>query len=137
LAPSATTPARSAIALLVSTDSMIWHARLGHPGQDTLQRLSHSIGFFSTKSSHHTCHACCLGKHVCLSFSASNNVSAFPFQLLHCDVWTSPILSDSSYQYYLVILDDYSHYAWTFPLRHKFDVLPTLISSHAFVCTQF
>ncbi|WVZ94605.1 hypothetical protein U9M48_040475 [Paspalum notatum var. saurae] len=36
-----------------------------------------------------------------------------------------------------VILDDHSHFAWTFPLRHKSDVLPTLISFHAFVRTQF
>ena len=136
-APFAATPARPATALLASTDSTIWHARLGHPGQDTLQHLSHSIGFSCTKSSRHTCHACRLGKHVRLPFSASNNVSAFPFQLLHCDVWTSPILSNSGYQYYLVILDDYSHYAWTFPLCHKSDVLPTLISFHAFVRTQF
>jgi len=136
-APFAATPARPATALLASTASTIWHERLGHPGQDTLQRLSHSIGFSCTKSSRHTCHACRLGKHVRLPFSASNNVSAFPFQLLHCDVWTSPILSNSGYQYYLVILDDYSHYAWTFPLCHKSDVLPTLISFHAFVRTQF
>jgi histone deacetylase 1/2 len=34
-------------------------------------------------------------------------------------------------------LDDHTHYAWTFPLRHKSDVLPTLISFHAFVRTQF
>jgi len=108
-APFAATPAPPATALLASTDSTIWHARLGHLGQDTLQRLSHSIGFSCTKSSRHTCHACRLGKHVRLPFSASNNVSAFPFQLLHCDVWTSPILSNSGYQYYLVILDDYSH----------------------------
>ena len=36
-----------------------------------------------------------------------------------------------------VILDDFSHYVWTFPLRHKSDVLPTIISFHAFVNTQF
>jgi transposase InsO family protein len=56
---------------------------------------------------------------------------------LHCDVWTSPIMSNSGFKFYLVILDDYSHYAWTFPLRHKSDVLPTLISFNAFVRTQF
>ena len=36
-----------------------------------------------------------------------------------------------------MILDDYTHYTWTFPLHHKSDVLPTLISFHAFVRTQF
>jgi transposase InsO family protein len=46
-------------------------------------------------------------------------------------------MSNSGFKYYLVVLDDFSHYAWTFPLRHKSDVLPTLISFHAFVRTQF
>jgi len=35
------------------------------------------------------------------------------------------------------MLDDYSHYVWTFPLRRKSDVLATLVSFHAFVQTQF
>jgi transposase InsO family protein len=46
-------------------------------------------------------------------------------------------MSNSGFKFYLVVLDDHTHYAWTFPLRHKSDVLPTLISFHAFVRTQF
>jgi hypothetical protein len=44
------------------------------------------------------------------------------FELLHCDLWTSPISSASSFKYYLVILDDFMHFVWTFPLRNKSDV---------------
>ena len=102
-----------------------------------MRRVLHSFGFSCSKSGKHTCHACRLGKHVRLPFTTSNNVSSSPFDLLHCDVWTSPITSNSGFQFYLVVLDDYSHYVWTFPLRHKSDVLPTLISFHAFVRTQF
>lgn len=61
----------------------------------------------------------------------------FPFQLLHCDVWTSPIISNSGFKFYLVVMDDFSHFTWTFPLRRKSDVLPTIISFHVFVATQF
>jgi len=131
-----TSSSESAQALLSSTAADLWHARLGHPGRDALQHLSRSIGFTCTKSSPHTCHACQIGKHVRLPFHESSNVSSFPFQLLHCDVWTSPIISNSGYKFYLVILDDFSHFVWTFPLRHKSDVLPTIISFHAFVYTQ-
>jgi hypothetical protein len=35
-------------------------------------------------------------------------------------VWTSPVLSNSGYKYYVVFLDDFSHYIWTFPIRAKF-----------------
>jgi histone deacetylase 1/2 len=123
--------------LHVSLDTELWHSRLGHPGEASLHQILHSFGYSCSKSDRHTCHACRLGKHVRLPFSESNNISSFPFQLLHCDLWTSPIPSNSGFQFYLVILDDYSHFAWTFPLRHKSDVVPTIISFHAFVRAQF
>ena len=37
----------------------------------------------------------------------------------------------------LVILDDYSHYVWTFPLRRKSDALSTLTAFYSYVRTQF
>jgi hypothetical protein len=36
--------------------------------------------------------------------------TAWPFDLVHCNLWTSLIPSLSDNQYYLVILDDFSHY---------------------------
>ena len=38
-----TTPSSPPAALLASSTSGLWHAHLGHPGHDTLQRLSRSI----------------------------------------------------------------------------------------------
>lgn len=43
----------------------------------------------------------------------------FPFQLQHADVRTFPVLSHSGCQYHLVILDDFTHHAWTFPMCQK------------------
>jgi hypothetical protein len=48
-----------------------------------------------------------------------------------------PVLSVSGYKYYLVILDDDTHYPWTFPLRQKSDTFPTLSHFFVFVSTQF
>jgi len=62
------------------------------------------------------CHACRLGKHTRLPFSTSTSRTSSPFELVHCDVWTSPVPSVSGYIYYLVMLDDFTHYCWTFPL---------------------
>jgi hypothetical protein len=70
-------------------------------------------------------------------FPSSDNVAALPFHLLHCDVWTSPVLSNSGFKYYLVILDDFSYYTWTIPLRYKSDVYATIVSFHAYVSKQF
>jgi hypothetical protein len=36
------------------------------------------------------------------------------FDLIYCDMWTSSNVSISGYKYYLVILDDCSHFIWTF-----------------------
>ena len=46
-------------------------------------------------------------------------------------------MSVSSYQYYLVILDDYTHYVWTFPVRHQSEVHRLLVLFYAYVTSQF
>ena len=83
------------------------------------------------------CSACRLGKHTRLPFQSSSSFSLFPFQTLHLDVWTSPVVSISGYQFYLVVLDDYTHYAWTFPLKHKSEIFSILTEFFAYVQTQF
>lgn len=59
------------------------------------------------------------------------------FDLIHCDLWTSPVPSVSGHKYYLIILDDHTHYLWTFPLRLKSEVFNTLTHFFAFAKTQF
>ena len=83
------------------------------------------------------CHACQLGRHVRLPFHMSSSRASRPFELIHCDLWTSPVASVSGHKYYLVILDDFSHYLWTFPLRLKSDTFSTLSDFFSYVRTQF
>jgi transposase InsO family protein len=85
----------------------------------------------------HLCHACQLGRHVRLPFSSSSSHATHAFDLVHCDLWTSPITSMSDYKYYLVVLDDFSHYVWTFPLHAKSEAFPALRHFFAWVSTQF
>jgi transposase InsO family protein len=56
---------------------------------------------------------------------------------MHCDLWTSPIPSFTGFKYYLIVLNDFSHYVWTFPLRHKSDVNATIQNFYALVQNQF
>ena len=58
------------------------------------------------------------------------------FDLVHCDLWISSVFSLSGYKYYLVVVD-FSHYSWTFPLRAKSETFPTLLHVFAWVSTQF
>jgi hypothetical protein len=59
----------------------------------------------------HLCHVCQLGRHVRLPFQSSSSHTTCVFDLIHCDLWTSPVLSMSGYKYYLVVVDDFSHYS--------------------------
>jgi hypothetical protein len=45
--------------------------------------------------------------------------------------WSQP------YKCYLVILDDFTSYSWTFPLRQKSNTFPTPSYLFTFVSTQF
>jgi hypothetical protein len=122
-------------ALVATAD--LWHQRLGHPRCRTLHKTLSNLDLQLTKSSPKACEACQLGKHVLLPFSHSNSVLYVPFQLVHTDVWTSPVPSFSGFKYYLVLIDDYTHYVWIFPLRAKSEVYQCLLAFHAYVSTQF
>jgi IS30 family transposase len=56
---------------------------------------------------------------------------------MHLDLWTSPVVSVSGSKYYLVILDDFTHYLWTFPLNLKSDTFTTLSNFFAYMSNQF
>jgi hypothetical protein len=122
--------------LVAKGSSPLWHRRLGHPGHEALSKLASSVPC-SIEDCSDLCHACQLGRHVCLPFPVSSSRASNKFDLIHCDLWTSPVVSVLGYKYYLVILDDCTHYLWTFPLRLKSDTFSTLARFIAYASTQF
>jgi hypothetical protein len=119
-------PSTSASAFIAAPTSL-WHCHFGHLGHETLSKLISSGVISSNKDDiNHIWHACQLGRHVRLPFGSSSSRALHNFDLIHCDIWTSPIVSVSGYKYYLVILDDCSHYIWTFSLRLKSETFSTL-----------
>jgi hypothetical protein len=136
-ASATSAPATQPYALAATTSPSTWHRRLGHFGSDFLSMLSRTSVITCPRASDHSlCHACQLGRHVRLPFPSSSK-AVRPFDLIHCDLWTSPVMSISGYKYYLVILDDCTHYSWTFPLRLKSDTFSTLSHFFVYVFTQF
>ena len=118
--------------------SSTWHNRLGHPGNAVLDFLRVQKCIQCNKDSPSPlCHGCQLGKHCRLPFSSSNNTTFAPFSIIHTDLWTSPIISPSGYRYYLLCLDDYSHYLWVFPLKSKSQVFSTFLLFLAHIKNQF
>jgi hypothetical protein len=142
--PRSLTPSSSVVAALVAVPHALivvapttWHRCLGHSSPDALSSLSRSSFIQCTNKKHDFCHACQLGKHISLPFCSSSHRAEYPFDLIHLDLWTSPVVSVSGSKYYLVILDDFTHYLWTFPLKLKSDTFTTLSHFFAYVYTQF
>ena len=75
------------------------------------------------------CHACQLGRHIRLPFHALVSRASDKFDLIHCDLGTSPDVSLSSY--------NCAHYQWTFPLRLKSDTYSTPANFLAYASTRF
>jgi hypothetical protein len=109
-------PPCAALAAALATSASTWHRRLGHPGIDTLSKLSSDSSVVFSRRTHDFYHACQLDRHTRMSFVSSMSRADNIFDLLHCDMWTSPVVSVSGHKYYLLILHDRSHFMWTFPL---------------------
>ncbi|GJY37857.1 ribonuclease H-like domain-containing protein [Tanacetum coccineum] len=122
----------------VSTSSTTWHQRLSHPRDEVLHSLSsrHFISYNEGKSTH-VCHACQLGKHVKLPFHSSHSIVQHCFDIIHSDLWTSPIVSSSGFKYYVLFLDHFSHYVWIYPLKHKSDMFSKFFHFRNYVKNQF
>ncbi|WVZ97078.1 hypothetical protein U9M48_042639 [Paspalum notatum var. saurae] len=117
VAPISTSPLPSSSAAFATTpSSTTWHRRLGYPGRDALTQLRRSAGLpCPPTTDEHLCHACQLGRHLCLPFPTSSSHTAHIFDLVHCDLWTSP----------------------TFPLRSKSEAFSTISHFFTWVSTQF
>ncbi|GKD00115.1 ribonuclease H-like domain-containing protein, partial [Tanacetum coccineum] len=123
-------------AFLVSQHT--WHQRLGHPERDVLRRLIYdNVIYCNNEKPPVICHACQLGKHVRLPFFSSKIVVTSCFDIIHSDVWTSPIPSLSGFKYYVLFLVHYSQFVWVYPLQNKSDVLSKFVLFRTHVRTQF
>ncbi|KAJ9539540.1 hypothetical protein OSB04_032273 [Centaurea solstitialis] len=130
-------PSVSSATAFFAVSPLVRHRRLGHPGASTFSFLK-SRNFISCSNTLlPTCHACQLDKHCRLSFSHSTTKTSKVFELVHSDLWTSPISSLSGYKYYILFLDDFSHFLWVFPLRVNSDVFHVFSTFHDYVVNQF
>jgi hypothetical protein len=115
--PESLTPSSSVVATLAAVPHALtvvapttWHRHLGHPDHDALSSLSRSSFIQCTSNKHDFCHACQLDKHTKLPFCSSSHHAEHAFDLMHLDLWISPVVGVSGSKYYLVILDDFTHY---------------------------
>jgi len=111
----------------------LWHARLSHPSFRSIDSLTKSGFIFCSDKliglDSSLCVGCNLGKSHRLPFSLNNTRCDLPFDRLQYDLWgPSCVCSTIGFQYYAVLIDDYTRFSWFFPLKHKSDFFDTFVN---------
>jgi transposase InsO family protein len=70
-------------------------------------------------------------------FHSSNRISGSPLQLIHSNIWTSPIFSLTGFKYYAAFIDDYSRFTWIYPIHHKSETFYIFTKFKLLVENQF
>ncbi|XP_076904997.1 uncharacterized protein LOC143560609 [Bidens hawaiensis] len=120
--------------LLSSTTHPPWHDRLEHPGANVLSYLNRHFNVCNKTVDSSICSSCQLSNSKRLPFVDFVSTTFKPFDIVHCDLWTSPVISNSGYKDYMVLIDNYTHYVWVYPLKYKSD---TFAKFHKLIQTQF
>ena len=116
----------------------VWHRRLAHHGDQTLNfLLSTSSLSCNKRDQFHLCPACQFAKHTKLPFFTSTNTVKEPFEIIHYDLWTSLIPSISGIRYYILFLDHLTHFLWVYPMWHKHETYSKFVNFTTYVKTQF
>lgn len=114
---SSSSPAFKSIKL----HSFTWHTKLGNPAIKTLNFILKSIHV--SNSSFFSCSYCDGSKIYRQSLNLSNTTTTLPLELVHIDAWgpfASPTVS--GFQYYLIIMGDFSMFSWLFLNKYKLEV---------------
>ncbi|RVX23720.1 Retrovirus-related Pol polyprotein from transposon TNT 1-94 [Vitis vinifera] len=137
--PVALVSVAAAAAAVSSLPSLaLWHSCLGHTPSSRVQQLVSRGLLGSVSKDNFDCTSCQLGKQPALPFNNSESISNSIFELIHSDVWgPSPVASIGGSRYFVVFIDDYSHYSWIFPMKSHSEILPIYSNFAKMVETQF
>ncbi|CAI7739340.1 unnamed protein product, partial [Closterium sp. NIES-53] len=121
---------------LLSHQTLLWHHRLGHPSMPRLRRMASRVLVSGLPRSlpplppgpAPTCVPCVEGRQRAAPHSSEFPPTEAPLQTLHMDVWgPARVRGQGHERYFLLVVDDCSHYTTVFPLRSKGDVAEVLI----------
>lgn len=108
----------------IHSESVKWHARLGHIGQDRMSRLAKG-GLLDqlTKVELPRCEPCLAGKATKKPFGKAMRVSV-PLELIHSDI-CGPVNVKTRHGavYFLTFIDDYSRYGYVYLLSYRHEAL--------------
>jgi len=110
------------IASMSKVDYDIMHRRFGHPSKEVLRcAQKHTQHFpeihFPTEDC--VCPGCALGKMPNQAFPENERCASTPFELVHSDLKSFPVMSYQKFKYVFTFYNDFTSHAWTMPLRSK------------------
>lgn len=99
----------------------IWHFRFGHPSRNIMSIIHKYFPNINIPTDH-ICDVCYQSKLKRLPFPNSNSCSCKSFDLIHTDIWGPTAVSLDGHKHILTIIDDYSRFTWTIPMKNKGEV---------------
>ncbi|CAI7828216.1 unnamed protein product, partial [Closterium sp. NIES-53] len=120
----------------LSHKTLLWHHRLRHPSLPRLRGMASRTLVSGLPRSlpplppgpAPTCVPCVEGRQRAAPHSSTFPPTEAPLQTLHMDVWgPARVRGQGHERYFLLVVDDYSHYTTVFPLRSKGEVTEVLI----------
>jgi len=111
-----------------NSESIKWHARLGHMGQDRMGRLAKE-GLLDrlTRVKLPRCEPCLAGKATIKPFSKAMRDWSSPLELIHSDI-CGPMNVKARHGdiYFITLIDDYSRYGYVYLLSHRYEALDVI-----------
>ncbi|CAI7812143.1 unnamed protein product [Closterium sp. NIES-53] len=113
---------------LLSHQTLLWHHRLDHPSLPRLRGKASRVLVAGLPRSlpplplgpAPTCVPCVEGRQRAAPHSSKLPPTEAPLQTLHMDVWgPARVRGEGHERYFLLVVDEYSHYTTVFPLRSK------------------
>ncbi|CAI7769842.1 unnamed protein product [Closterium sp. NIES-54] len=134
----------------LSHETLLWHHGLGHPSLPCLEGMASRTLVSGLPRSlpplppgpAPACVPCVEGRQRATPHSSTFPLTEAPLQTLHMDVWgPARVRGQGHERYFLLVVDDYSHYTTIFPLRNNGEVTEVLIdwirSAHRLLSEHF
>ncbi|KAH9782763.1 retrovirus-related pol polyprotein from transposon TNT 1-94-like protein [Citrus sinensis] len=121
-----------------SDTTKLWHVRLGHAGEKSLQTLMrHGLLKGSKTCKLNFCEHCVVGKKTRVKFGTANHDTREILEYVHSDVWgPTKTASIGGSHYFVIFVDDFSRRVWVYTMRAKDEVLEIFVKWKKLVETQ-
>ncbi|KAH9699499.1 hypothetical protein KPL71_024377 [Citrus sinensis] len=121
-----------------SDTTKLWHVRLGHTGEKSLQTLMRHILLKGIKTCKlNFCEHCAVGKKTRVKFGTANHDTREILEYVHSDVWgPTKTASIGGSHYFVIFVDDFSRRVWVYTMRAKDKVLEIFVKWKKLVETQ-